>query len=297
MSHPKILACTLASLAALAVTAPAASADTLLAPAPGGQNLAAGGGWLAWSAPAEGGGFKLVLRAPDGTVSEPTISRFGAPADPAIGSDRYAADGRRLLVVYSRCSGASATAGCDVYALNLATGAEEPVRPLASRLYSETAPSISSGAFTFVRRNAGRRQGVWYYRPGHSPRQVSRTLARETAFNGSRVAYSYNSSKGGGVIVRRVSGEGGALTATARNEEVPRSIGITRYQATWLLGSRPWYTTRFGGSGGPHTPQTKQSARTLPATTSSLAIGATTLSAWYLDAEGVKTAVPNPFKP
>lgn len=295
MSHRSALTKLLAaSLAASALAAPAASADAMLAPATGGQNLAAGGGWFAWSAPAADGGHKLVLRAPDGTVSEPAVPRFGAPVDPAIGANGLFAE-KKLLVVYSRCEGASATAGCDVWALDTTDGTESKVKRLASGTYSETAPSLSGGSYTFVRRGGGSRKGVHYLSRKGALRRVSPTLATETQFNGSRVAYVFRSAKGAGVIVRRASGDGAVFTAASRLSVTPTDLGLTRYQAIWRQGKATYYTTRFGGSGGPHAPVTRTGSREL-ADGASLAIGASTIRAYALDAEGLKQLNPTPFK-
>jgi hypothetical protein len=98
----------------LAATAATASADTLVTAAPGALNLTANGGYQAWAAPAAGGRWRLSVRAPDGSVTTPAIADFGAPPRAQIGSTQFAASGRRLLAVYSRCQGASALAGCDV---------------------------------------------------------------------------------------------------------------------------------------------------------------------------------------
>ena len=172
----------------------------LVTAAPGARNLAANGGYQAWAAPAAGGRWRLTVRAPDGSVTTPAIADFGAPPRPQIGSTQFAASGRRLLAVYSRCQGASATAGCDVYAYDLAAGTEQKIPQLASKSYSETAPSIELGRLAFVRRGGGPKPGVYYWALGSSkaPKRLSTTLARETATNSTRVAYTYNSSRGGG---------------------------------------------------------------------------------------------------
>jgi hypothetical protein len=95
-------------------------------------------------------------------VTTPAIADFGAPPRPQIGSTQFAASGRRLLAVYSRCLGASSTAGCDVYAYDLAAGSEQKIAKLASKTYSETAPSIERGRLAFVRRGGGPQPGLYY---------------------------------------------------------------------------------------------------------------------------------------
>jgi hypothetical protein len=252
-----------------------------------------------WAAPAGGGRWRLTVRAPDGTVTTPAIADFGAPPRAQIGSTGFAVAGRRLLAVYSRCQGASAIAGCDVYAYDLRAGTEERIAQLSSRTYSETAPSIELGRLAFVRRGGGPKPGLYYYALGGkaAPRRLSSTLARETATNGTRVAYTYNSSRGGGLAVRQLSGQGDALVPVSRQPAVPRSPLLTRYNAAWLLeGGHVQATRRFAGSGGPFTLVVVEANRALPATTDSLGLNNDRTSApYYLDAEGVKLTAPPIF--
>jgi hypothetical protein len=57
----------------LAATAATASADSLVAAAPGARNLTANGGYLVWAQPAAAGRWRLAVRAPDGTVTTPSL--------------------------------------------------------------------------------------------------------------------------------------------------------------------------------------------------------------------------------
>jgi hypothetical protein len=298
--RPRTLLRTLAlATALLAASASAASADSLVTAAPGARNLTANGGYIVWAAPADDGRWRVTVRAPNGTVTTPAIADFGAPPAAAIGSDRFGFADRRLLAVYSRCEGSSSIAGCDVYALDLRTGTEERIARLSSRTYSETAPSIEHGRLAFVRRGGGPRPGLYSYTLGSSsaPRRLTARLARETANNGSRVAYSYNSSRGGGVAVRRLSGDPGVLVGVSRQPAVPRSPLLRRYNAAWLLqDGRVQATDRFAGSGGPYELRVRNANRALPATTNSIALHRDQTSApYYLDAEGVKLASPALF--
>jgi hypothetical protein len=292
---------TVALLAAtmLATGATAAGADTLVTAAPGARNLTANGGYQAWAAPAAGGRWRLTVRAPDGSVTTPPVADFGAPPRPQIGSTQFAASGRRLLAVYSRCQGTSALAGCDVYGYDLRAGTEERIAKLSSRTYSETAPSIELGRLAFVRRGGGPRPGLYYYALGSTaaPRRLTTRLARETATNGTRVAFTYNSSRGGGLAVRRLSGASGVLVPVSRQPAVPRSPLLTRYNAAWLLqNGRVQATERFAGSGGPFELRVVAAKRALPATTDSLGLNNDRTSApYYLDAEGVKLTAPPIF--
>lgn len=281
--------------------APAARADSLETPVSQGANFASAAGWQAWSAAQPDGSHRLQLRRPDGAVVTPEIPAFGAPVDPAIGT-RGGADGintpasRRLSAVYSRCAGSSALAGCDVYALNLTTLAEERIPALASRTYSETVPTLTFGNYSFVRRGGGTRKGTYAYSERGGLKRLSPTLARETATSISRMAFTYNSSRGFGVQIRRSSGDGEALVAAARLERQPLSPGITRYRAGWLIAgddaTRVFQTRRFAGSGGPFSLTVTEAPRTLPPGVRSAAGDASTLFSRYLDATGVQRIDP-----
>jgi hypothetical protein len=283
--------------ACLAAAAPAC-ADELETPAPRATDLAAGGGWQAWAAPTPEGRWRLTIRAPGGAVSQPAIADFGFPPNPSIGSDRLT--GGRLLVVYSRCEGRSSRIGCDVHAFDLRAGAEERVGAASTRAASETAPSLARGVLAFVRRGEGvSGKGVYAVntgRRGAVPRRISPQIARETATNGSRVAYAYRSSRGGGLAVRLASGEGGVLTLAARREQVPRSIVLSRYRASWLLfeegdaGPRVFTTTRLRSA----PVSVIEARRRLPPDTDSIALVSERV-ARYLAADGVRTIAPPLF--
>ncbi len=272
----------LATAALAGVPAGVAHADTLEAPAPGAVNLAAGGGYHAWFAPGEDIGWQLVVRAPDGTVTRPAIDAMTGPSQLSIGSDRFAAGGRRLLAVYARAG--------DVYAYDLRSGKEERLG-ISSRQYRESAPAIQYGRIAFVRRG-GKRPGIYLLsRPGDT-RRISTAQPRDLAFNGTRVAYD----RGRTVVVQRVSGRGSRLVFRTRT--APRSPVLTRYRVAWLeSGGRVLQTPRFAGSGGPYDVDTANRAtRALPASTQSLAFRGGELG-WYLDGEGLKRIEPRLFTP
>lgn len=268
---------TATAAAALAVAPAAASADSLVAAAAGGQHLAAGGGYLVWSAPAPEGGFQLVVRAPDGTVTTPAVPRFRVAPDAAIGSDRFAAGDRRLLAVYGRDG--------DVFALDLRTGGEERVAGAASRTYEEYAPAIQYGRVVFARRG-GRNNGV-FLRSGDRTRRLTRARPRELAFNGTRVAYP----SGRNVVIRRASGEG--RPSVVPTPRAAFSLQLSRYTLTWAAaGGRLFQTPRFGGSSGiDRVGSARRGSRRLPETTNSIANSGGFVR-WYLDAEGVKRIDP-----
>jgi hypothetical protein len=290
--------------AGLLLAAPvAAQADALETAAPRAANLASGAGWQAWNARDAGGVNRLVVRAPDGTVSRPAIRPFGAPVDPAIGT-RGGADGvntpasRRLSVVYSRCAGPSSVSGCDVYAYDLSTNKEAKVPGLATSAYSETAPSLNFGNWSLVRRGGGPRPGVYSYSERHDRlRRLTSTLARETATSQTRVAFTLSRpGRGFELQIRQSSGHGHALVAAAGLDRLPVSVQLTRYRAGWLVprpdATHVLQTRRFAGSGGPFTLEVEEAPRTLPAGVTAAAGDASTLFTRYLDPAGVQRIDP-----
>jgi hypothetical protein len=272
----------LAVVAAVLVTAPAASADSLVVPAPGARNLASGGGWLAWAAPTQSGTWQLVLRSPQGAVTRPNFESFDDPPDPSIGTEAVSrSPNRRLVVVYSRDG--------DIYSYGLNDRREARVAGASSRAYRETAPSINLGRLTFVRRG-GSRNGLYHLGGGTTPRRIHTATPKETVQNGSRVAYT----SGDNVVIRRISGQGRFATLPSPSRAF--SLVMTRYQLSWAIDTGTVFRTpRFGGSGARDVPdRASPSSRRLPATTNSIALAGSDIG-WFLDAEGVKRVDPPPL--
>lgn len=272
----------IAAAAALALPA-AAGADTLVTQAPGAENLTSGGGYLAWSAPASGGGHQLTVRAPDGTVSVPQIPTSETPLDPAIGAGGFAAQNRTLLVVYAR--------GGDIYQYDLRAKTEAKVPGASSAAYKEASPGISFGRVTFVR-TGGSNNGIFLRDKGRT-RKISSYRPSELAFNGTRVAYPHGEK----VIVRRVSGQG--RPSTIRTQDKPFGLVLTRYSVTFLTeGGHAWQSPRFGGSSRvDRVDSAREASEQLPASTNSIANGRTFVS-YYADDEGVKRlSTQNIFRP
>jgi hypothetical protein len=266
----------IATAAAFGAVPAAASADSLVTAAPGAQNLASGGGYLIWSAPAEGGGFQLTVRGPDGTVSAPTaVARSRTAFDPAVGSDQNAIDGRKLVAIYSRDG--------DVYTYDLRAGTETKVDVASSSTYEETAPGINFGRITFVRRG-GSDNGVFYAGENGLSR-ITTARPRELVFNGSRVAYT----SGKNVVIRKVSGRGAVSTVKVPGGSQAFGLALSRYALTFATkGGKVFQTNSFGGSGREENATSARAANeTLPASLNSVAFSGVFVR-FYADGEGIK---------
>lgn len=129
-------------LALLALTPPAAAAQEPVELAKPGIETVVGAaaGWTAWSE-AEGRRARLVLRAPDGTLSRPPI----ATSARIFGLDLGAGAGGRPMAAFVRC------ATCPISLLDLQTGVEER---LAADVDARRtlAPSVAGGRVAYVAR-------------------------------------------------------------------------------------------------------------------------------------------------
>ena len=285
----------LAGAALLAALAPAGAAgDTLIQAAPGTRNLTQGGGWMAWIEPT-GNRWRIATRSPAGVLGRPEIPSFGAATNPSIGSSSFAIRGKRILAVYSRCRGVSPVDGCDLWSLDLAAGTERRLRAASSPACSEMSPSIYAGGLAFVR--TGEKcpsTGVFRQRGTDAAHRVTSVLARETAINGSRVAYVHELGEGFGVTVRRLSGDGRPIVLARDLPRLPRSLVYGRYTLAWLetvdegvalVASRRISGSRLNGL------PLRHGRRTLPASTDSIGADDGT-PRHLLDGAGVKTIVP-----
>ena len=274
---------TLIPLAAVALGAipSVASADSLLVPTPAGsQNLQANGGYMTWAQPNQpaGSGWRIVVRAPDGTVSTPDIPVFEDVPQPTIGTDR-AAFPRNLLLVYARRG--------DIYTYDLRTNVERRIRQVSSSA-TEATPTMVLGSVQFVRRD-GRRPGIYSWSARAGLRRVTSERPRELASNGSRVAYP----KGNAIIVRKISRTG--RTFVLRTTGRPESVLLTRYRASWLVGDDAYKSGRFGGSGTEiPASASEEGDRPIPGA-NSIAFGRQDRVTLALDGEGVKQLDPTPF--
>lgn len=177
----------LAALATFVSSAAAAHADTSIAEVQRDTPLAGYAGWTAWS-DAVGDRFRLVLRAPDGTVTTPALPTSARPWDVSLGPDARGA----VVAIYRRCT----AAGCGVRRLSVATGQEQVLRSVDAPAYDEATPAIWRSTVAFTRRIRG--CDVPYAKTLGSPRPSRRLLqgkclqipAGRLALRGTRVVTS-----------------------------------------------------------------------------------------------------------
>lgn len=272
---------TLLTAVALSVAVvPSASADSVVADAPGARALAGAGGWLAWSSPTPDGRWRLTLRAPDGTVSQPSVDAFAAPVATQLGTNAQYGVSRRLVAVYTRAG--------DVYELDLAAGTEKKLARLAPRHDARLA-AVNLGQYVVVRKT-----GIYAVSRSGKSRRLTRTVPSSIAMAQSRVA----SLEHGKVVIRRLSGRGRPMVA-GKHLTGASSLWLTRYRAGWATsgtkaGTRLYGTRRFAGSGGPFTLTVVRDSWT----SSSALFGIVTDRSepgYYLDDQGVKRFDPTPF--
>ena len=150
----------IALLAALVAppAAPAQSDPSVIATSSRATVVGAAGGWTAWSA-FENGAYRLVTRAPDGTLATPPVAARKVPFDLDLGTDAAG----RVVAAYSRCTkeptlvgGANATApnytsgsGCRIALLDLASQTETRLR-LSRGSASDVLPSIGGSRLAFI---------------------------------------------------------------------------------------------------------------------------------------------------
>ena len=227
-----------------------------------------------------------MTRAPDGIIQAANIKSFDAPPDASISATSFAGPERRVVAVYSRCRGASATKGCDIFQYDLGAGSERKLTRISTKAGSETAPSVFMESYAFARRG-GPRPGTYTADRRHV-RRVDSRAARETAVTHSRVAFRV----GDRIIMSQLAGRRRRTIATGRGIF---SVVLTRYRVGWLqrAGHRTlaFETDRINFSGSV---TVRQGTHDLPASTQSAVTDGRRMVE-YLDATGVKRAQPPLF--
>ena len=162
---------------------------------------------------------------PSATLEElwtPAIADFGAPPRPQIGSTQFAAPAGACWPCTRAARAPRPSPGATSTPTTWPPAPSRRSPSSRSKSYSETAPSIELGRSPSCAAAAARRPAATTGRSARrsAPKRLSATLARETATNGTRVAYTYNSSRGGGLAVRLLSGH---AASSSRSRASPSS--------------------------------------------------------------------------
>jgi hypothetical protein len=184
--------------AALASTAAAAHAETVLGTEQATTHVAAWEGTVMWSQlDSTTGGYRLVTSV-DGAAPTPVgiPERSDAPFDIDLGTNRSGS----TYAVYTRDG--------DIYRLGVASGAETTITKLSSPTMDERDPTIQRGEIAFIRRDHGYDQ----VRIGDttSGSKGSRMLVKKRSIEGAelaikQVAYVEDSGSSELVHVRNIS--------------------------------------------------------------------------------------------
>ena len=109
-----------------------------------GSGVSAYGGWAAWSRPVAAGGFELVVRSPQGTISIAPVAAKPRPFDVGLGPS---AGG--VAAVFSVCPDGT----CHIERLRLGVAGAEPTTLAIPGGGSDREPAIWNDVVAFVRRN------------------------------------------------------------------------------------------------------------------------------------------------
>ena len=159
------------AVAASALGAAPAVADTTVVPHSTAQNVTAYGTTAAWSRKAADG-YHLVV-AQGGTVADAPVPAASRPYDPDLGPTK----GNGRAIVYAR--------GGDLYRYDVGAAGERKLSSLSSAA-TEAAPSIVGDTIVFSR-TTGPRRGLYLKRPGRPLVRLFRTVAAETDVAATRV--------------------------------------------------------------------------------------------------------------
>jgi hypothetical protein len=145
------LALALAAGVAAAIAAPPVRAAAVSLLDTKGSGVSAYGGWAAWSHAVAASGaseYELMLRAPDGAVSQAPVPVSNGVFEVELGP---AAGG--VKAVYERCTDPARKRGCHVFALALGQPGASEHRLAIPGAGSDFRPAIWNGSLAFLRMN------------------------------------------------------------------------------------------------------------------------------------------------
>src|SRR3954452_22638796 len=267
----------MATLAAGAVLAPAATADTLLVKDPTAANVSVVGSTAAWSRRADDGTYRLVIRD-RGTIADAPVPPSTQPYDPDLGP---LAGSTARVIVYAR--------GGDLYRYDVGAAAEQKLTAISSKA-TERAPSFYKGAIAFSRTN-GSRPGWYLSRPGKGLERLTRAAPLETDLAQTRVTARFGTASRSLIRQTNYTGDQLRTIARARAGEQISSPVLSRFNVYWLrdLARSTQVRAEYVGVNA-HRGLTPRRADRTFASATSLAI--TNIPALYTTPQGVMTVDP-----
>jgi hypothetical protein len=266
----------LAALAAGAVLAPNAAADTLLVDDPSASNVTAYGATSAWSRKATDGTYRLVVRN-DGQVADAPVPPSPQPYDPDLGPT----SANRRVIVYAR--------GGDLCRYDVGSAAEQRIAALSSGA-TERAPSFFKESIAFSRTD-GPRPGWYLARPGRPLTRLSTDAPLETDLAATRVAARFFG--GARSIIRQSSYGGDDVRPIARAHAGEKVSGptLTRFNVYWIrdLARSPEVRAEYVGVNAHRGLQPRVADRAFPTATS---MATSKIPLLYTSALGVMTVTP-----
>ncbi len=255
MSHRTILSSALAAVAACAIAAAPAAADTTVIADPTAQNVTAYGSTAAWSRKAADG-YRLVVSS-GGTVADAPVPASTTPYDPDLGPTTT--NGR--AIVYAR--------GGDLYRYDVGTAAERRLTALSSAA-REAAPSIFKDTIVFSR-TTGSRRGLYILRPKRKLTRLLRTVAAETDVAATRVIGRFGSGSRSIIRILNMNADDVKIVARAKQDQRMASPTLTRFNGIWLRVGATQSTVEQTGVNAHRGLAVRTSDRPLPGRVTSLA--------------------------
>jgi hypothetical protein len=274
MSPKTFIASLAIALAASALGAASATADTTLITDSTAQNVTAYGTTAAWSRKAADGYHLVVARG--ATIADAPVPASSRPYDPDLGPT--SSNGR--VIVYAR--------GGDLYRYDVGAAGERKLTTLSSSA-TETAPSFFKDTIVFSR-TTGARKGLYIKRPGRSLTRLFRTVAAETDVAHTRVVGRFGEGKRSIIRIMNMNASNVRIVARAKPRQRMASPTLTRFNAIWLRIGATRSTVERVGVNAHRGLDVLTADRSLPGRVDSLA--STEIPLLYTNGEGVSRIVP-----
>jgi hypothetical protein len=208
----------LLAVAATALGAGPAAADTTVVADPTAQNVTAYGATASWSRKAADGYHLVVARG--GAVADAPVPASSQPYDPDLGP----AKGGGRVIAYAR--------GGDLYRYDVGAAAERKLTSLSSAA-TETAPSFFKDTIVFSR-TTGPRTGLYLKRAGRPLTRLFRTVAAETDVAETRVIGRFGEGTRSIIRILNMNATDVKIVARAKTEQRMASPTLTRFNGIWL---------------------------------------------------------------